>query len=322
MQNKTGFYTLPKQWRFFYGICLYIGLGLIAPIMGFAQPTQNVSGILERTPNFASQYVAPRHIDVWLPPDYYTNTRQQYAVLYMHDGQNLFSTETAYGGQEWQADETMLRLQQEQKVRPCIIVGIWNSPRRFAEYLPNKPFLLMPKPAQEKLKQERTTENTVLSDAYLAFLVKELKPYIDQKYRTLPDRANTFIAGSSMGGLISLYALCEYPKVFGGAACFSTHWPASLKENNPNFVNAYLKYLKKKLPKPKHHKIYFDYGTQTLDAWYEPHQKAVDAFMQQSGYFPQFCLSQKFEGAAHNEQAWQQRFHVPLLFLLPFLGTQ
>lgn len=203
---------------------------------------------------------------------------------------------------------------QEGKIRNCIVVGIWNTSKRFTEYLPNKPFKLMPKQARDKLKAERSAEQSILSDAYLKFVVKELKPYIDQHYPTLTNRTNTFIAGSSMGGLISLYALCEYPQVFGGAACISTHWPASLKENTPDFRNAYLKYLKRHLPKPRNHKTYFDYGTETLDAWYEPHQKAVDAFLKQKGYFPNYCLSKKFEGAAHNEASWQKRFDIPLLF--------
>ncbi|QQS29634.1 MAG: alpha/beta fold hydrolase [Sphingobacteriales bacterium] len=281
-----------------------------------AQPKIQVEGSIERISFFKSKYVEPRHVDVWLPPDYFQNLHQKFEVIYMHDGQNLFSPETAYGGIEWQVDETTANLIREKKINPCIIVGIWNSPKRFAEYLPKAPYNLLDPDYKNKLKQERLPNDKVLSDNYLKFLVKELKPYIDRNYRTLPNRSNTFVAGSSMGGLISLYALCQYPKVFGGAACISTHWPASLKENNPNFTKAYLKYLKKQLPKPKHHTIYFDFGTETLDAWYEDHQLAVDAFFKEKGYFPDYCLSKKFEGAAHNEQDWQKRFHIPLLFLL------
>ncbi|OWY24403.1 esterase [Sphingobacteriales bacterium UPWRP_1] len=301
---------------FFY-IVLLAGLLQFGYRPAWAQPFQNVTGTLERLENFGSKYVAPRQVDIWLPPGYQANTTQRYAVLYMHDGQNLFSPQTAYGGQEWMADETTAKLMEEGKIQPCIIVGIWNTAKRFTEYLPAKPFGLMPEEAKNRLKQERSSDSEILSDAYLKFIVKELKPYIDQHYRTLTARQHTFIAGSSMGGLISLYALCEYPRIFGGAACVSTHWPASLKENTPDFRNAYLRYLKKHLPKAGKHKIYFDYGTETLDAWYETHQQSVDAFMKTKKYFPKYCLSKKFDGEAHNELSWQKRFDIPLLFLLP-----
>ncbi len=307
----------PLAESFFYLPIFLLWLCLSLTFRIAAQPTLQVEGSIERLADFKSKFVSSRHVDVWLPPDYHTNTQQRYAVIYMQDGQNLFSPETAYGGTEWQVDETAARLIREKKIKKCIIVGIWNSPKRFTEYLPKQPFELLDPDYQIKLRQERIPDGEVLSDNYLKFVVKELKPHIDRHYRTLSDRANTVIAGSSMGGLISLYALCQYPKVFGAAACFSTHWPASLKENSPNLTNAYLQYLQKRLPKPKHHKIYFDYGTETLDAWYEDHQLAVDAFLKDKGYFPDFCMSKKFEGAAHNEQAWQQRFHIPLLFLLP-----
>jgi len=302
---------------FFYMRLLFLCLPALGTFGVLAQPTQQVTGKLERVENFQSKYVAPRHVDIWLPPGYQNNTSQQYAVLYMHDGQNLFSPQTSYGGQEWMADETAARLMEEGKIENCIIVGIWNTAKRFTEYLPAKPFGLMPEEVKNKLKQERSADTKILSDAYLKFIVKELKPYIDSHYRTITNRQHTFIAGSSMGGLISLYALCQYPRIFGGAACISTHWPASLKENTPDFRKAYLQYLNKHLPKAGKHKIYFDYGTETLDAWYEPHQQAVDAFMKSKKYFPKYCLSKKFEGDAHNELSWQKRFDVPLLFLLP-----
>ena len=95
----------------------------------------------------------------------------------------------------------------------------------------------------------------ICSDHYLRFIVEELKPYVDAHYRTLPDQHNTFIMGSSMGGLISLYAMCEYPHVFGGAGCVSTHFPIGR--------GIALKYMQDNLPDPKTHKFYFDYGTRT-----------------------------------------------------------
>jgi predicted alpha/beta superfamily hydrolase len=157
----------------------------------------------------------------------------------------------------------------------------------------------------------------VQSDNYLKFLVKELKPFIDKKYATNETSAATFIAGSSMGGLISVYALCEYPKVFGGAACLSTHWTGIFKADNP-FPKAMQVYLKMYLPEAKNHKIYFDYGTETLDAMYEPFQLQVDSIMMSKTYSIKNndWKTQKFEGENHSELAWSKRVKIPLEFLL------
>jgi enterochelin esterase-like enzyme len=124
------------------------------------------------------------------------------------------------------------------------------------------------------------------------------------------------VAGSSMGGLISLYAALEYPKVFGGAACFSTHWPLSLKENSPAFTASMVRYLDKKLPRSRKPKLYFDHGSATLDAWYEPHQLRIDSVMHAHGYDAGNWLSRSFPGAAHNEAAWKKRVPLALQFLL------
>jgi len=115
--------------------------------------------------------------------------------------------------------------------------------------------------------------------------------------------------GSSMGGLISLYALCEYPDIFAGAACISTHWPA--------LDGVFLQYVENYLPVPGNHFIYFDFGTETLDAIYETYQVKVDSIMNAKGYLPnKNWITQKFEGADHSEKAWKERVHIPLLFLL------
>jgi predicted alpha/beta superfamily hydrolase len=176
------------------------------------------------------------------------------------------------------------------------------------EYLPNKPFRTSRgETALDKIKPHLKGE--VLSDLYLQFLVTELKPFIDQSYRTLSGQENTYIMGSSMGGLISLYALCEYPDVFYGAGCLSTHWPI--------IRTLFRDYLQENIPDPSTHKIYFDFGTVGLDKEYEPHQKRIDAVMENAGYtFGENWLTQKFESAEHNEAAWRERIHIPLQFLL------
>ena len=281
--------------------------------LGAADTPRNPTnpGRLEHLADFPSKFVKPRTVDVWLPAGY-PQPGTRYAVVYMQDGQNLFDPKNSYGGVAWEVDSTLAAL--GPAVRPCIVVGIWNTDRRFTEYAPAKPYAAMSAAARAKMEQERP--GAPRSDAYLKFMVRELKPYIDKHFQTSPRRADTFVAGSSMGGLISLYAALEYPRVFGGAACFSTHWPLSLKENSPAFTESMVRYLDKKLPRSRKSKLYFDHGAATLDAWYEPHQLRIDSVMRAHGYDASNWRSRSFPGAAHNEAAWKKRVPLALPFLL------
>ena len=272
-----------------------------------AAPGGGVIGTLRRHAAFASKLVEPRNVDVWLPPSYDREPKRRYPVLYMHDGQNLFDPATSYGGVDWGVDEIMTKLVEGKEVREAIVVGVWNSPKRFFEYMPQKAVPGGDTSALEGVPAEM--RGPVLSDAYVEFLVHELKPFVDATYRTRAGRDDTFVMGSSMGGLISLYALCEYPKVFGGAGCVSTHWPAG--------GGVVVEYLKRALPRPGSHTIYFDFGTETLDATYEPYQRRADEVMRRAGYREnRDWMTRKFVGAEHNERSWRQRVDVPLIFLL------
>jgi predicted alpha/beta superfamily hydrolase len=183
------------------------------------------SGVVQRHRDFTSLKMPARYVDVWLPLGYVADATARYPVIYMHDGQNLFDPATSYGGIDWGIDETITRLMGAGKTGGAIVVGIWNTPQRRAEYMPQKPFGASPLLALRAMWAFWSWLRPG-SDAYLRFLVGEVKPLIDSAYRTLPGRDHTFVMGSSMGGLISLYALEEYPQVFGGAGCLSTHWPA------------------------------------------------------------------------------------------------
>ena len=144
---------------------------------------------------------------------------------------------------------------------------------------------------------------------YLKFLVTELKPFIDETYPTLPDSADTFVLGSSMGGLISAYAIAEYPDVFGGAACMSTDWTIG--------EGVVARWFNDHWPTPGQNRIYFDYGTETFDAHYEPYQMKMDNFMRKYGYTEEEdWVTRRFEGADHSPKSWNARLHVPLTFLL------
>lgn len=268
---------------------------------------------------FESQYVAARTVDVWLPPGYDSNDGKRFPVLYMHDGQNLFDSTHAFDGICWSADAAVMRLSAGGKIPEMIIVGVWNTFYRFTEYMPNRPFRLLSADVQSALEDEY--EGEPQGDNYLKFLVSELKPYIDKHYRTLPGRAHTLVMGSSMGGLISAYALCEFPEVFGKAGCLSTHWIGSLAGNLEEVSDAMAIYMTQNLPPPLNHRLYFDFGTINLDSLYEPHQLKIDAVMKKRGYtYGLNWVTRKFVGADHNERDWRDRLHVPLLFLARDMG--
>lgn len=287
-----------------------------------SSPSAASSPRIDYLPQFASQYVVPRNVEVWLPRQYFSNPQQALPVLYMHDGQNLFNASSSNFGVAWEVDDIAQRLMDEGKIQPAIIVGIWSTAQRRMEYFPERAaqyFSEQDGAVLDQLKQHlgagKNTE--YLADDYLHFIVKELKPYIDRHYRSLPERTNTLIAGSSMGGLISIYALAEYPEVFGSAAGVSTHWPLFLNNDHPGPAASLRQYLQVQLPRASTHRIYFDYGTATLDQYYEIHQQQVDALMVEKGYVQgRDWVTKKFPGAEHNEQAWQARIDVILEFLL------
>ena len=119
-----------------------------------------------------------------------------------------------------------------------------------------------------------------------------------------------------MGGLISIYALCEYPSIFGGAICMSTHWPLSFTTVNNLFPASMFDYLKQKLPSARNHKIYFDYGDQTLDAIYAEFQKQADDVMIERGYRTEKWKTIFFKGDDHSERSWKKRLSIPFEFMI------
>jgi predicted alpha/beta superfamily hydrolase len=294
---------------------------LVMTVLSHAQVPKVSNGTIRRLANFPSKLVEPRNVDVWLPEGY--NAAKKYNVLYMHDGQMLFDSTITWTKTEWKVDETMTALMNNKKIKDCIVVGIWNTGAgRHADYLPQKPFESLPKYQQDSLYAERQNgyalfNNTAVhSDNYLKFIVTELKPYIDSAFATLRSKENTFIMGSSMGGLISLYAICEYPEVFGGAGCLSTHWPGIFSfERNPVPATFY-NYMETHLPDPKTHRLYFDYGDQTLDARYPPLQAKADSILLSKGYTSASLVTRFFPGENHSEISWAKRLDIPLLFLL------
>jgi predicted alpha/beta superfamily hydrolase len=255
---------------------------------------------------FSPQLDNRRDILVYLPPSY-AGADRRYPVIYMHDGQNLFDRATSFVG-EWQVDETLEALSGEGW--EAIVVGIPHTPgRRWDEY---SPF-------------HDAQKGGGLGDAYLAFVVETLKPVIDLDFRTRPDRAHTGILGSSMGGLISLYAFFQYPEIFGFAGVMS---PAVFFAHR-----ALLDYVKSVASVPG--KLYLDVGTRELS-----HQRS-DRFLlrlpsrrycadvrrlrdllTRKGYrLGQDLLYVEEPGAPHHESAWARRLPNALRFLLADQGV-
>ena len=258
--------------------------------------------------DFPSNEVTPRHVDVWVPPGYDASS-ERYPVIYMHDGQNLFHGHLSYSGVPWGVDHTAARLAEEGHIRAPLLVGIWNTgEERIKEYMPQKP-LGTPRSAASKNFAARFGGRPH-SDAYLRFIVEELKPFIDATYRTLPGQEDTYMIGSSMGGVVTMYALCEYPHVFGGVACLSSSWTMV---NQPFFT-----YLRRTVPlPPSAHKVYTDYGSEGQSAPYAAFQKKAHALFKAAGYQDdKTVMSKHFPGAPHSEQAWSERMDEPLRFLL------
>lgn len=261
---------------------------------------------------FRSKIVDSRNIEVWLPDSY--SSHQKYNVVYMHDGQMLFDSTTTWNRKEWQVDEVVGKLIASGQLKQTIIVGIDNNGnKREAEFFPQKIVSNIPQPQQSDLL--KLMPGGPIADSYLRFIVKELKPYIDAHYSTYKDARHTFIGGSSLGGMVSLYAICQYPNVFSGAFCMSTHWIGTFYQNS-QIPDAYLQYLDQYIPAPQTHKLYFDHGDQTLDSLYAPAQAKVDALFKAKGYNDINFKSLIFPGAAHIENDWAKRLSIPFLFLL------
>lgn len=253
-----------------------------------------------------------RDITVWLPPSYETSERR-YPVIYMHDGQNLFDAVPSYAG-EWQVDEAMMALSSEGI--EAIIVGIPNmQDARVSEYSP------YPSVVAEQLNGRGAD--------YIAFLAKTLKPMIDADFRTLPDASNTGIAGSSMGGLISIYGLLERPDVFGICGALSTaYWFGkcglceTIQQKSTGYGRLYLDVGGKegvvieKLPSSYGY-LPGDGTDKNADGRYIDGVRQLRDLLLLHGYSegPGFRYAE-FEGAEHNEPAWAARLPGIMRFLL------
>lgn len=281
---------------------------------------QGDRGILKRYTAYSPELKGSFTVDILLPDGYDDDGAKRYPVLYMHDGQNLFDPSISYGGVAWEVEQTLGNLIDREIINAPIVVGIHNrESKRPSDYIPAKPATDYIAAADRDASGMWTlVGNNFNGDAYAAFVAKTLKPAVDGMFRTLSDRDNTFIMGSSMGGLASLYAMCEYPDIFGAAACLSTHWIGNFDPKSHIYPTAVLDYMNDHLPDPATHRLYFDRGTVDLDSYYGEWDDKAIALAKDKGYSADGGSLYTFvdDGASHNEAYWAARLDRPLHFLL------
>jgi len=244
-----------------------------------------------------------RHVEIWLPPGYDDDPDRRYRVIYMSDGENLFDPRIANTGIDWGVDEAMMRGAEQGLFEPAIVVATWSTSRRSEEYSP-------------------------WHDApqYARFLIEELMPRVNAEFRTLTDRDATFVMGSSMGGLLSYYLVKEHPDVFSACGCVSTAFlfsEARLAQHagaDKSGIDA-TPYIITDIANgdtvPRGARMFFDHGTEGLDAEYGPQHAAVRDWLLEQGFNEgEDFVIRVYEGANHNEASWRARLGDQLAWLL------
>lgn len=261
-----------------------------------AAPAHTLTGDVREYRDFASAFVRPRTVRVWLPPGYAADTTRRFPVLYFHDGNNVFDAATAFAAVEWGADEAADRLVRSGRVAPFIIVAIDNTPDRISEYTP--------------VADPRHGGGG--ADRYARFLIEELKPFVDRTFRTRTEAAATGVVGSSLGGIVSLWLGLEFPGTFGriGVVSPAAWWAdGDLAGRVAAARGAGLR-------------IWLDVGTNEgttpADAqrWVRDARELHKALLAR-GYRTDVDLHyEEVEGARHHESAWAARVERLMAFLL------
>lgn len=251
--------------------------------------------VTKKYPSFTSTKLpSTRGLWVYLPPTYLENTESRFGVLYMHDGQNLFSASTAFGGNEWKVDETLDAAAESGDIRETIVVGVENTAARIDELTPTND------PSYGGGK----------ADQYLAMIATEVKPLVDKDLRTIPGREQTAIMGSSLGGLVSAYAGVTKADVFGlvGEMSPSTWW-------DDKVILGEVSGMKTKPVRPL--RVYVDSGDSGNSNDDVVNTTELAARYRSIGYADAKDFKHVVQpGAVHNEIYWAQRLPAALGFLL------
>lgn len=294
-----------------------ISFSLFIAVLMAGQVSGQLSGKLNYL-ELSSDLIEDRKIALWTP----SMSEGPYKLIIMHDGQMLFQGDSTWNGQEWGVDESLDSLYQAHLIGDVMVVAIWNIyAHRHRNYFPQKPFEDFESSLRDSLLElKRPGQEMPLfsgspnADNYLAFIFEELLPVVKEQYAIQEDEI--YMMGSSMGGLISMYAAVEYAKELNGVACFSTHWPGVFQNSNNPIPDAFISYLDAHRSRLKKSRWYFDRGDATLDAMYPAHQDRVDSLFQDLKLGDQQFQSLVFPGDAHDEMAWRRRFPAAVLYLL------
>lgn len=254
-----------------------------------------LNATLRRHEQFQSAFLPDaRDVLVWLPPGYDEDPARRYPVLYMHDGQNLFDPETAFQkGEHWRLGDTAAELIAAGRLEPLIVVGVYNTgATRLQEYTPTRDARL----------------GGGLAGDYGRLIVDDLKPFIDCTYRTRPDRANTGLGGSSLGGLVTLHLGFRHPGVFSRLAVLS---PSVWWDRR-----AILTTVRQARPRPRL-RLWVDMGTAEGRRGLDD-ARLLKAALVGSGYAEGVDLHYaEVEGGTHSEAAWAARAGPMLQWLFP-----
>lgn len=249
---------------------------------------------------FPSRFLRNRRdLIVYLPPGYEAHPQQTFPVLYLHDGQNLFEGTTSFiPGMDWHVGQTADQCIEQGSVEPLVIVGIYNAgTQRIGEYTPTR---------APKLGGGR-------ANRYAQFLLEEVRPFTSSQYRVKQGAENTGIGGSSLGGLVSLYAGLRYPQIFGKIAALSP----SVWWNERVILRFAATASVEPLPR-----VWLDIGTKEGPRIVDDVERFRDILIGKGWQLDRSLHYQRVEGAEHNEAAWAQRVGPFLQFLFPTRSTQ
>ena len=264
------------------------------------KPKHTLTGNIKRHRAFYSKVLGNRRdVLVYLPPGYRRFSRRRYPVLYLHDGQNVFDAATSFGGVEWGVDEAAQRLIGRKLIEPLIIVAVANiGEERIHEYAPT-PGVIEPKDKPKKRSRG-------LARIYGQFLIEELKPYIDRKYRTQREAEFTGLGGSSLGGLATLAMGILFPQAFTRLLVMSPSiWWDDFS------IYRLVDMVEEKPPL----KIWLDTGT--AEPGWEQARELCDLLVKKGWSLDVDLSYLEIKGADHSEAAWAMRVEPALRFLFP-----
>lgn len=250
-----------------------------------------------------------RAVDVWVPPGVDPDDVGGRPVVYAHDGQNLFFPQDSFAGVPWSLHTAALAAAESTGTRAPVVVGVWNAgEHRYSEYLPAEPELRPTGAGQAHLALARATGGPA-AGAYVRMLTDEVIPLVESAHGIRADRTSRAVLGSSMGGVVSLYAALTRPDLLGAAACVSTN----LIVGGEPLVD----WFAARLPESGTCRLWLDAGTEGLDAEYGPLQARLDAALRASRLVEgQDWVSRTYPGADHSEASWAARAADVLAFVL------